>query len=41
MKIGNLVKTAIKFAPVVYPIVKKVLDERKKTTPKSTATRRK
>jgi hypothetical protein len=41
MKIGNLVKTAIKYAPVVYPIVKKVLDERKKSTTGTTTTRRK
>lgn len=40
MKIGNLVKTAIKYAPVVYPIVKKVLDERKKVTSKPTSTRK-
>lgn len=29
MKLGKLVKTVIKFAPVVYPIVKKMMDERK------------
>lgn len=29
MKIGSLIKTAIKFAPIVIPIVKKVMDSRK------------
>ena len=29
MKIGGLVKKAIKFAPIIIPIVKKVLDSRK------------
>jgi len=34
MKIGKLIKTAIKLAPVVIPIVKKVMDNKKssKTT---------
>ncbi|MET0785736.1 MAG: hypothetical protein ABWY25_03445 [Paenisporosarcina sp.] len=31
MKLGKLVKTAIKFAPIVIPIVKKALDSRKGT----------
>jgi hypothetical protein len=31
MKIGSLVKTAIKFAPILIPIVKKVMDSRKGT----------
>lgn len=39
MKIGNLVKTAIKWAPVVYPVVKKILDSKKTNT--TTTTRRK
>ncbi len=30
MKIKSIVKTAIKYAPVVYPIVKKVLNKRKR-----------
>ncbi len=38
MKIKNVFKTAIKWAPVVYPIVKKMLDNRKAKT--STSTRR-
>jgi len=33
MKIGKLIKTAIKFAPVVIPIVKKVLDSKKTSKP--------
>lgn len=41
MKLGNLVKTAIKYGPLVYPIIKKVLDERQKSSLKSTATRSK
>ena len=41
MKLGNVVKTAIKYAPVVYPIVKKVLNERKKSIPKPTPTEKK
>lgn len=32
MKLGKLLKTAIKFGPIVYPIVRKVLLERKKAT---------
>lgn len=38
MKIKNVFKTAIKWAPVVYPIVKKMLDNRKAKP--STSTRR-
>ncbi|MEK4090672.1 hypothetical protein MKZ08_02730 [Viridibacillus sp. FSL R5-0477] len=29
MKVRNVVKTAIKLAPIVYPIVIKVIDSRK------------
>lgn len=29
MKVGRLVKSAIKWAPVVYPIVRKVLKSKK------------
>ena len=32
MRIGSLIKTAIKFAPIVIPIVKKVVDSRKNST---------
>lgn len=32
MKIGKLIKTAIKWAPVVYPIVRKVLAKEKTPT---------
>lgn len=32
MRIGKLVKTAVKFAPIIIPIVKKVLDSRKRST---------
>ncbi|NYF26285.1 hypothetical protein HDC33_003174 [Sporosarcina sp. JAI121] len=31
MKIGRLVKTAIKFAPIVYPIIKKMMSDKKTT----------
>lgn len=31
MKIGRLIKTAIKFAPVIYPIVRKVISQKKGT----------
>nr|WP_017381250.1 MULTISPECIES: hypothetical protein [Paenisporosarcina] len=31
MKIGKLIKTTIKFAPIIIPIVKKVIDSRKGT----------
>ncbi len=31
MNIGKLVKTAIKLAPIVYPIVRKVMKEKKAT----------
>ncbi|GLC90334.1 hypothetical protein [Lysinibacillus piscis] len=36
MKVSNVVKTAIKLAPIVIPIVKKVLDSKKGTTPNVT-----
>lgn len=32
MKIGKIIRTAIKWAPVVYPVVKKVLASNKKKT---------
>ncbi|WP_255452478.1 Cyclic lactone autoinducer peptide [Sporosarcina sp. ANT_H38] len=32
MNIGKLLKTAIKFAPIVYPIVRKVMKEKKTTS---------
>nr|WP_245827633.1 hypothetical protein [Paenisporosarcina indica] len=34
MKIGKLIKSAIKFAPIIIPIVKKVMNSKKssKTT---------
>ncbi|MEK4701227.1 hypothetical protein MKX47_16930 [Solibacillus sp. FSL R7-0668] len=35
MKLNKVIKTAIKYGPIVYPIIKKVLDNRsasKKTT---------
>lgn len=31
MNIGKLLKTAIKLAPIVYPIVRKVMKEKKET----------
>jgi hypothetical protein len=36
MRIGKLVKTAIKFAPIIIPIVKKVMDKKKNTTTTTT-----
>ncbi|WP_371514510.1 hypothetical protein [Solibacillus sp. R5-41] len=30
MKLKKLIKTAIKFAPIIYPIVKKIIDNRSK-----------
>jgi hypothetical protein len=38
MRIGNLIKTAIKFAPIIIPIVKKVMDKKKNTTTTTTKT---
>jgi len=32
MSIGKLLKTAIKLAPVIYPIVRKVMKEKKATS---------
>lgn len=40
MKIGNVVKMAIKWAPVIYPVVKKLLDSKNSST-SSTTNRRK
>nr|WP_246131480.1 hypothetical protein [Kurthia sibirica] len=34
MKAKDLIKTAIKLAPIIIPIVKKVIDSKKATTPK-------
>lgn len=39
MKIGKFIKTAIKLAPIVYPIIKKMLNN-KSTNAHSTATTR-
>lgn len=33
MKVSNVVKTAVKLAPIVIPIVKKVMAAKKGTTP--------
>ncbi|WP_195914062.1 hypothetical protein [Planomicrobium sp. YIM 101495] len=30
MKIGRLVKTAVKYAPIAYPIIRKMMKNRKK-----------
>ena len=38
MKLNKLIKTAIKYGPIVYPIIKKMVD--KKSTPQPKATRR-
>lgn len=41
MKIGKIVKAAIKYAPVIYPIVKKMINNKNSTskipTPKTSA----
>lgn len=41
MKVSNVVKTAVKLAPIVIPIIRKVVEAKKGTTPSSTMTRRK
>lgn len=33
MKLNKVVQTAVKLAPIVIPIVKKMLDEKKKPSP--------
>jgi hypothetical protein len=38
MRLGNLVKTAIKFAPIIIPIVKKVMDKKKATNTNTNTT---
>lgn len=35
MKVSKAVKTAIKFAPIVIPIIKKVVEAKKSKTPTS------
>ncbi|MER2119348.1 MAG: hypothetical protein ABS935_03715 [Solibacillus sp.] len=39
MKLNKLIKTAIKYGPIVYPIIKKMMDN-KKSTPQAATTRR-
>ena len=39
MKLNKLIKTAIKYGPIVYPIIKKMMDN-KKSTPQPATTRR-
>ncbi|WP_269926111.1 hypothetical protein [Paenisporosarcina quisquiliarum] len=41
MRIGSLIKTAVKFAPIIIPIVKKVMDSRKNSTTSTTTFPRK
>lgn len=41
MKVTNVVKTAVKFAPIVIPIIKKVIAAKKGKTPTSVKTYRK
>lgn len=36
MKVSNVVKTAVKLAPIVIPIVRKVMTAKKETTPTAT-----
>jgi hypothetical protein len=33
MGIGRIIKTAIKFAPIAYPIIKKVMNKQKSGNP--------
>ena len=40
MKIGKIIKTAIKWAPIVYPFVKKYLNSRKSTATPAASPRR-
>lgn len=40
MRIGSLIKTAVKFAPIIIPIVKKVMDSRKSSTTPTTFPRK-
>ncbi|MEK3763633.1 hypothetical protein [Solibacillus sp. FSL K6-4121] len=40
MKINKLVKTAIKYGPILYPIIKKMMDKKSSTPQPATATRR-
>ena len=40
MKLKKVVQTAVKLAPIVIPVVKKMLDERKKPSPTPTKTTR-
>ncbi|MFC5603783.1 hypothetical protein [Sporosarcina koreensis] len=32
MRLGRVIRTAIKWAPVVYPIVRKIIANKEKTT---------
>lgn len=32
MKISKMVRTAIQWAPVVYPVIKKIIDTKKQST---------
>ncbi|WP_332646173.1 hypothetical protein [Lysinibacillus sp. 54212] len=41
MKLGKIVKTAMRWAPVVYPVVKKAIDSKKASPIKSATTRKK
>lgn len=40
MKVSKVVKTAVKLAPIVIPIVKKVVAAKKGTTPNPAARRK-
>lgn len=35
MKLNNLIKTAIKYGPIIYPIVKKMIDKKSGAKPTS------
>ena len=41
MKLDRIIKTAIKWGPVIYPIVKKLIDSRSSAKPTTTQTPRK
>ncbi|MER2108492.1 MAG: hypothetical protein ABS949_16310 [Solibacillus sp.] len=36
MKLGNLVKAAVKYGPIIYPIVKKIIDSKSASKPTTT-----
>ena len=37
LKLNKVIKTAIKYGPIIYPIIKKVLDKKSTTSPTNTS----